>query len=51
MDVGVGVGVVVGVDMGVGVGLHAQDIPNWNILFGLFTQTSEQYNAKEDQHY
>ncbi len=40
--VGMGVGVGVGVDlsMGVGVGvsvgvdIHAQDIPNWNILFG-----------------
>ncbi len=30
------------VGVGVGVGVHAQDIPNWNILFGCFTQTSEQ---------
>jgi hypothetical protein len=30
------VGVGVGVDVGVGV--HAQDIPNWNIMFGQFTQ-------------
>ncbi len=39
----VGVGVVVDVGVGVGVGVHALDIPNWNILFGQFTQTSEQY--------
>ncbi len=36
MGVGVGVGVGVGLGVGVsmGVGIHAQDIPNWNILFG-----------------
>ncbi len=45
-----GVGVGVGVGVGLGVGVHAQDIPNWNSLFGKFTQTSEQYNSREDQH-
>ncbi len=50
MGVAVGVVVGLGVGVGVGVGVHAQDIINRNILFGQFTKTSEQYNAKEDQH-
>jgi hypothetical protein len=38
MGVGVGVDVGVGVGVSMSVGVHAQDIPNWNILFGYLTQ-------------
>ena len=42
LDVDVGVDVGVGVGVGVGSGMYAQDIPNWNILCGLFTQIFKQ---------